>query len=388
MNILKRDVYLLGAIIISIVCISTLHINTPSDDDHVHLILMQTYFIPILIGALQFGVKGGLGSAIVVSAVFTPHIMFQWVGDFGHNLLGFLQILLFNIIGYLTGLKAQKEKNEKMRYRQIATELEMSLKKLNDQANELSELEEQLRLSDRLAIVGELTASMAHELRNPLGTIRGTVEILNDELPADAKQNEFFRILISETERMSNVVENYLNFARNQQKSATSYSIAEVVHNSCLILASRARREQIRIIEKLPDSPVILMGNPNDLRQILINLMLNAIEAMHSPGEIAIQGMVNADKEEGNSRRRTFQLSVQDQGEGISGETINEIFKPFFTTKTKGTGLGLSIVKRIAEQNHWQIGINNIPGQGTEFIISIPLEPDTVVSKDRTETVN
>lgn len=352
--------------------------NTPPTEGHIHLILMQTYFIPILIGALQFGVKGGLGTAIVVSTIFTPHIMFQWVGDFEHNLLGFLQVLLFNIIGYLTGLKAQKEKREKERYQQIATELENSLKKLKTQASELSELEEQLRLSDRLAIVGELTASMAHELRNPLGTIRGTVEIINDELPEDLKKNEFFEILILETERMSSVVESYLNFAKKQTFPDTNYNVNEIIHNSCLILASRARKERIRFRKNLPATPLILNGNPNDLQQILINLLLNAIEAMKSPGEILISGTIADGNNDANKQYpgNLLTLSIKDQGKGIKPENMKEIFKPFFTTKKKGTGLGLSIVKRIADQHHWRIQINSTPDQGTEFILLIEQETE------------
>jgi nitrogen-specific signal transduction histidine kinase len=158
----------------------------------------------------------------------------------GHTLLRILQIIMFNIIGYLTGLKAQKEKNEKQRYQQTVKELERLLKKLKQQSDELSDLEEQLRLSDRLAVVGELTTSLAHELRNPLGTIRSTVEILNDELPQKTKKTEFFQILIREIERMNTVVENYLSFAHKQKIPDASYDVREIVRNTCLILSSRA----------------------------------------------------------------------------------------------------------------------------------------------------
>ncbi len=362
--------------------ISYSHIITPPDADHIHLILMQAYFIPILIGAFQLGVRGGLGSALLVSAIFTPHVMFQWVGDFEHNLLAVLQMVLFNIIGYLTGLKAQKEKQEKERYQRTARELEDSLEKRKAQSAKLSELEEQLRRSDRLAIVGELTASLAHELRNPLATIRGIAEILHDELPPEIKKGEFFPILIAETERMSAVVENYLNFARKQTDRSTRFDVREVVENTCQILAHRAQKAGVHIKEHLPDHPIRINGDPNDLRQVLVNLLLNAIEAMPAPGEIHIRATVvpqadAATAPEDAPPRSLLRLSIKDQGSGIAEETLKDIFKPFYTTKSNGTGLGLSIVKRIAEQYHWEIAVVSTPGKGTEFVLSISMATES-----------
>jgi signal transduction histidine kinase len=359
-----------GTIFVLVVVISYFHMITPPDADHIHLILMQAYFIPILLGAFQLGVKGGLGSALMVSAIFTPHVMFQWVGDFEHNLLALLQMVLFNVIGYLTGLKAQKEEQEKLRYRRAAGKLEASLQQLKVQSAKVSELEEQLRRSDRLAIVGELTASLAHELRNPLATIRGIAEILNDELPPEIKKGEFFPILIAETERMSAVVENYLNFARKQTDRKSRFDVREVVENTCQILAHRAQKAGIRIEADLPGHPVRINGDANDLRQVLVNLLLNAVEAMSSPGEIHLS--VKIEKPDTPQAPERVRLSIKDQGSGIDAETLQEIFKPFYTTKSNGTGLGLSIVKRIAEQYHWEIAVESTPGKGSEFVLFIP----------------
>ena len=292
----RKDFWWLILIGVLVVTISILHYMTPTTEGHFHLIYMQAYFMPILIAAFQFGVRGGVITALMISLIYVPHIMLQWVGDTEHTLLGALQIIMFNIIGYLTGLKAQKENHEKVKYQVAANDLEKSLEKLRQQSNELADLEEQLRFSDRLAIVGELTSSLAHELRNPLGTIRGTVEILNEELPEDTKKTEFFQILVQETERMSAVVENYLNFARKQSEPASQYDVREIVNNTCLILASRARKEQINIQKYLPDNPIFLKGDPNDLRQILVNLLLNAIEAMSSPGQITLAAKLSVAK--------------------------------------------------------------------------------------------
>lgn len=380
MNKSKNELFWWSLVAIFVAIISTLHYITPTTKGHLHLIYLQSYFIPILIAAFQFGVRGGLGVAFIVSIIYVPHIMLQWLGNMEHTLLGILQIIMFNIIGYLTGLKAQKEKSEKQRYQEAARELEQSLEKLKRQSSELADLEEQLRLSDRLAVVGELTSSLAHELRNPLGTIRGTVEILNDELPPETKKMEFFQILIQETERISSVVENYLNFARNQKGPDSHYDARQIIQSTCLILASRARKERIRLQEDMPERPLILKGDSNDLRQILVNLMLNSIEAMPAPGVITISAQLHNTNEkptesaESGHEQTILHLSVKDQGVGIETDGLDKIFQPFYTTKEKGTGLGLSIVKRIIDQQHWQIEVSSQPQQGTEVILKIPLE--------------
>lgn len=378
----KSEKFWWGVIALPIIIVSTLHYTTPTSKAPLHLIYLQSYFIPVLIAAFQFGVRGGLGVAFAISLIYMPHIMLQWLGNTEHTIWGILQIIMFNVIGYLTGLKAQKEQTEKHRFRQTAGELEQSLTKLERQSHELAELEEQLRLSERLAVVGELTTSLAHELRNPLGTIRGAVEILAEELPPEAQKTEFFQILIEETGRMSSVVESYLSFARRPNNPATQYDVREIIQSSCLILATRARKEQIELRTVVPEQPVILKGDPNNLRQVLVNLLLNAIEAMPEPGVIRISAQFQdqhdqpAEPVAGERRPGMLQLAVKDQGIGLSRDALETIFKPFYTTKAKGTGLGLSIVKRIVDQQHWQISVNSQLREGTDVMLTIPLNHD------------
>ena len=359
-----------------ITVISVLHYTTPTMKWQFHLLYMQSYFIPILIGAFQFGIRGGLGVAVVISLIYFPHIMLQWGGMVENNLMRFLQIALFNVIGYLTGIKTQKENEEKARTQQALKELEESLLQLRKQSEKLSDLEEQLRLADRLSIVGELTASLAHEVRNPLGAIRGTVEILRDEFGDQLKETDFFRILIEETERLNSVVDNYLSFARKKDQEESQYNIREVVQNSTLLLSSKARKSGIQFKIDLPQAPIILEGDPNNLRQSLVNLELNAIQAMNNGGEISITGQL-VDGNDSSLKQKILRLTINDQGSGIKTGDLEEIFKPFFTTKADGTGLGLSIVKRIADENHWQIDVSSKPGSGTTFTLLIPVNEKT-----------
>ncbi len=372
----QRQRLWLAVIVFLMVLISILHYTTSTSRWQYHLIYMQGYFIPILIAAFQFGVKGGLGTSAAISAIYLPHIMLQWGGLIDTNLMRFLQIVLFNIVGFIMGLQSQREKAEKERYQRTAHELENSLNLLRSQSEKLEEMEEQLRLADRLAVVGELTASLAHEVRNPLGAIRGAVEILRDEMPSAEHSAEFFQILIDETNRLNAVVENYLSFSRKQQEMKSRVDVREIIRNVRNLLAARGRKEKIVFNLALEDKPLLIDADPGQIRQILVNLALNAIQAMPSGGAITIQAEICSQPAEPGKPETIHSnacISIRDEGSGIPEGEVENIFKPFYTTKTDGTGLGLAIVKRIVEQNKWRISVESVLGKGTQFKLDIPL---------------
>jgi len=360
-----------------VILVTALHYGTPTMKWQYHLIFMQSYFIPIILGAFQFGIRGGLGTAIAVSFLYFPHIMLQWGGLVEGNLMRFLQIVLFNVIGYLTGLKAQNEKEEKSRYQNTAEQLEKTLQKIREQSVRIEEMEDQLRQADRLAVVGELSASLAHEVRNPLGSIRGIVDILKDELPPNKETENFLNIMVQETERLNEVVENYLRFAGQKSSQVISFDIKEIIKNTELLLANRARKNQITIKTRLPEKELSLTGVPGQLQQVLMNLALNSIQAMPDGGEISIEaGLsdITAPGKERTGAKNETRISISDNGKGISKPDIEKIFKPFYTTRQDGTGLGLAIVKRIIDQNNWRIEVESEINKGSSFSIHIPLE--------------
>ena len=365
-----------------VMVVTVLHYGTPTMKWQYHLIFMQSYFIPIILGAFQFGIKGGLGTAIAVSFLYFPHIMLQWGGLVEGNLMRFLQIVLFNVIGYLTGLKAQNEKEEKSRYQNTAEQLEKTLQKLREQSIKIDEMEDQLRQADRLAVVGELAASLAHEVRNPLGSIRGTVDILKDELPPKKETANFLYILVQETERLNEVVENYLRFAGQKSSQVISFDIREIIKNTELLLANRARKNQITIKTILPERELMLLGAPGQLQQVLVNLALNSIQAMADGGEISVEAKLSTPTSQPNKiesdvkNKNEIQISITDNGKGIAEPDIERIFKPFYTTRKEGTGLGLAIVKRIIDQNNWRIEVKSEINRGSTFSVYIPLNEE------------
>ncbi len=370
-----------------VILVTVLHYSTPTMKWQYHLIFMQSYFIPIILGAFQFGIRGGLGTAIAVSFLYFPHIMLQWGGLVEGNLMRFLQIVLFNVIGYLTGLKAQNEKEEKSRYQNTAEQLEKTLQKIREQSVRIEEMEDQLRQADRLAVVGELSASLAHEVRNPLGSIRGIVDILKDELPPNKETVNFLNIMVQETERLNEVVENYLRFAGQKSSQVISFDIRETIKNTELLLANRARKNQITINTRLPEKELPLTGVPGQLQQVLMNLALNSIQAMPDGGDISVEverlGTKSRDGEKASDSKKTneIRISISDNGKGISEPDIEKIFKPFYTTRQDGTGLGLAIVKRIIDQNNWRIEVESEINKGSTFSIYIPVEENNQKTK-------
>ncbi len=363
-----------------VVFISVLHYRTSTVKWQFHLLYMQAYFIPILMAAFQFGIKGGVGTALAVTLIYFPHIMLQWGGFVETNLVRFLQLLLFNIIGYLTGVKAQKEREEKVRYQRTARELEESLALLQEQREKLAEMEDQLHQADRLAIIGELAASLAHEIRNPLGSIRGTVEILRDELPVKGHLREFYDILIQETERLSAVVENYLQFGRKQTNQISRIEVGELIRNVAQLLSYRAKKTKVNLTLESPQEPIFIHTNPTDLRQVLVNLVLNGLQATGPQGKVTIRWRkipgYNANPGQPEAQRvpPLLEICVCDNGKGIPPEQLEHIFKPFYTTKLTGTGLGLAIVNRLVKKHNWQIRVESQAGKGTEFILTFPLK--------------
>jgi len=365
---MNKEIRNITIIALLVAGISILHYSTSTANWQYHLIYMQAYFIPIILGAFQFGVRGGLGTALFVSLLYFPHIMMHWGGLIENNLMRFLQIILFNVLGYLTGLKSQGERKEKEKFQEAAQKLQKAMEIQKEQSEKLFEMEQQLRAADRLAIVGELTASLAHEVRNPLGSIRGAVEIIRDAVPEDVKKLEFFDILIQDTQRLNQVVENYLSFAKKQTHNIRIYDLKEIINNIKLMIGARIRKSRIKLKIHIHEKTLVLKGDPNHIWQAVMNVILNALQAMPDGGGINIKAEKKSAK--------MIRLVIQDQGTGIDSEKLARIFDTFYTTRKDGSGLGLAIVRRLADENNWKIKINSKPDIGTEFTFLIPINED------------
>jgi two-component system sensor histidine kinase HydH len=352
-----------------VIGISLLHYLTPLRLPMLHDIFQRLYYIPIILAAFWFGFRGGLVSAIVVSILYAPHIMFQWGGHLTMDLEKYLEILLYNIVGGITGFLSRKEQTRAAQLQDTARGLEESLNKLQSQADLIIEIEEQLRRAERLSALGELSAALAHEVRNPLGSIQGAAEILKDDYRPGDKKYEFCEILVKETERLNRVVEDYLRLARPQPSTVRDCDIAGELRTIAVLFSAEAKRRGVRLELKLEQLPEV-KGDPEKLRQAFMNIILNGLQATPAGGIVTL----TSECAEAHGRGTpTVILNFADTGPGIESDKLERIFEPFFTTKAGGTGLGLAITKKIIESHGGRVELESAPDCGTTFRVILPV---------------
>lgn len=360
-----RDGFAIGVII---AIISFLHYSTDIAFAYFHDIYKVLYYIPIILSAFRFGVKGGLIAAVLISLVYTPHVTEDWTEHPDVMVNRFVEMIVFVVVAFITGKLVEKERKERDLHKKTAKELRIAYEKLQKHSEYLAEVEEQLRAAERLATLGELTACLAHEVRNPLAAIRGTTEILRDDYPQNGKNQEFFDLLTSDVERIEQVISNYLGqvvSSKNQHERFEAVRATEaVVH----ILQSRARKEEKALKTSLPQPPLFVKGDEIKFRQIILNLLLNALAATKAGDEILLE--MKAKNAPAASPKLT--IFIRDNGCGIKKSELKKIFKPFYTTREGGTGLGLPIAKRIAEDYGWKLRIESIEGERTAAKLTLP----------------
>lgn len=229
----------------------------------------------------------------------------------------------------------------------------------------LRALQEQVRRHERLAALGSLTAGVAHEIRNPLGIIKGCAEILEKRFGGAEGENGLCQDIIQEVNRLSRVVTDFLDFARPRDPALETVNLDALLQRN-IDLVSAQGRDRIEFRTALGAPGALVKADPEQFRQVFLNLMINAIEAMPDGGTLEVSTRVDDDGDH-------VLIRIADTGMGVSEEAMAQIFNPFFTTKSEGTGLGLSIVHRIVDSHGGDIGIESRPGEGATFTLRFPL---------------
>jgi signal transduction histidine kinase len=231
----------------------------------------------------------------------------------------------------------------------------------------LQETHLQLVSSEKMASLGKLAAGIAHEINNPLGGILIYASLMAEDLPeADAKRGDLARI-VQEASRCKDIVKSLLEFARQTEPKMEPTDINRAITDGLFFLENQALFHNVKIIKNLDPLLPFIRGNASQLKQVLINIIVNAAEAMHGNGTLTISSSPSPD-------RRSIFLEFTDTGEGIAEENLSRIFDPFFTTKAigKGTGLGLSTSYGIVESHGGKIRVKSKVGKGTTFTIELP----------------
>ncbi|MDQ1318221.1 MAG: two-component system, NtrC family, sensor histidine kinase HydH [Candidatus Poribacteria bacterium] len=230
---------------------------------------------------------------------------------------------------------------------------------------EIKELQERIYRNERLASLGRLAAGVAHEIRNPLSSIRGFAQYFQDKFSPQTNDRKYSTAMVNEVDRLNRIIEALLDLARPMEPNLLSYSIEDVLNHAIQLVQADLDMKKVEIVKHIQDNiPDILMDR-DQMIQVILNILLNGMDAIDDGGKITISISVKSNN---------IEIAISDTGSGIPQENLSKIFDPFYTTKKSGTGLGLSIVHRIIEENHrGEIHVDSKVGEGTTFTIYLPV---------------
>lgn len=248
--------------------------------------------------------------------------------------------------------------------------------------NEVKQLRKQIERMDRLALLGELSAGIAHEIRNPLAGIKAAAQILEESLKDNQQYQVLLERIIKEIDKSNKLLKEFFKFAKPSKPKFEFVDMASVIDGLFLLINPRIRKQNIlahlRIDENLPRAYV----DETQIEQVLLNILLNALDAMPQGGDLSISiksielnpmdFLYAFELDELAEKAPFIEISISDSGVGINQENLDKIFDPFFTTKASGLGLGLSICSRLLEENHGKIDVKSEEGKGTTFTILLP----------------
>lgn len=250
---------------------------------------------------------------------------------------------------------------------------------IRDQSN-VRDLKERMRRSDRLAAIGLIAAGIAHEIKNPLVGIRGAAQLLKSELrsapAAGSGLTEYLDVILKEADRLNGVLEGILDFTRVKPRETGSFNIHSILDRALLLNEEAARQSNIVLTREYDPSLPDVLGNQDQLIQVFLNIVRNAVEAMPSGGRLTVitrmSDLFTSVQADGR-KHRLMVVKVIDTGPGIKQEHLQDIFAPFFTTKDRGVGLGLALSYQIVQEHLGTIRVESRKDEGTTFSVYLPL---------------
>ena len=346
-----------GMLIAGVGAVSLMHYTTGPPESLWHAVFQHLYHVPVIFGAYWFGVTGGVATATLAAAAYAPHI-----GGFQHHddqfaLSQYTELLLLFIVGTTVGLLSSAQRRLTNRYREMAE----SLRRTNE---ELTQSHEEMRRADRLTALGQIAASLAHELRNPIAAIKGAIEIVASRVTSGTPEAEFAGLADVELKRLDALLTDFLAYARPREPQFVVTGLADVIQHVLTLLRPISERSAVTLTISRQPGERLVRADREQIEQVVFNVVLNAIQASPRGGRVSV-----AETE----RDGACVIAVSDQGAGIQPEIAARIFEPFFTTKTRGTGLGLPTAHRIVTAHGGRIDVGAADGGGTVCRVTLPL---------------
>lgn len=362
------------SVVIKLALATVLMIHT-TPDVGINSSYYPIFYLPVMTAAMYFGPVGTLLWTLVTAATYGSYLVpalqeFQLTSE-GLGQLA-LRMVFFFLVGMIVNRFVMEYRAETHRYQEVAetlSEANLNLKKAQDEA----------RRVERLAALGQLSAGLAHEIRNPLGVMKGSAEILNQKLAdSDPLCRELSSYIYTEVNRLSALVSRFLDFARPSSLDLRSQPVERLIERAIQYVADQGAMVKVRVERDFASGLPPVMADEQLCDQAFTNLIQNACEAMGDSGGV-LRIRVRPDAKEG---RREVVVEIEDTGPGIPPEMKEQVFNPFMTTKKSGVGLGLAIVTKIVDAHGGSVRLSSEPGRGACFRVSLPQAGSYVPSNE------
>ncbi len=327
-----------SAVVLAAFSIAALQASVPTEHVNWHFVLPRLFYVAILFSAVHDGWRGGLITAGLCSGLILS------LKETDTTLHHIMESVVFCFVGTGTGVLTER---------------------LNAAYQKIQETSEAMKRAERLSAIGQLSAGLAHEIRNPLASIAGAAQILGRAQGLDEKQSRCVTIIGQECTRLDRLLTTFLNFARPRPPKMGQAALEPLLENVAALAEHRVGRRGITIERRQQGKIPSLHCDSEQLEQVLLNLLINAVEA--SPDGATVLLEAGAD-------RRNVWIRVHDEGSGVAPGDIDKLFDPFFTTKENGTGLGLPVAHQIVGQMHGWLDARRNPGKGMTFSVHLPLQ--------------
>ena len=336
----------------------------PAHDVILHNVLHHLNILPFMLAGMFFGWRGALKTVLLATVLQAPSIYRHWFLEPLDAQDQVVELTTFATAAVIAGLLADRERTQRKRVEATKVELEHVYLELQQNID-------QLKKTERLTAAGQLSASLAHEIRNPLASISGAAGILARGQVSVEARGECLEILTKESQRLNKLLTNFLDFARPRLPRLQQAEPLELVRSVAALAQHTASRQGVALEVQSEGTPLEIECDPEQIKQVLLNLILNAIQATEGEGTVLIRTVFSQDR---------LCVDVYDQGAGVTAEDRDRIFDPFFTTKENGTGLGLAIALNIATQHHGTLTCRTNAARGSIFRMELPARRSTVTN--------
>ncbi|MBI2114522.1 MAG: hypothetical protein HYT85_05515 [candidate division NC10 bacterium] len=350
------------------------------------------FYLLVALAAVHFGPGMALGTAGGAGVLYGLASLVGTPAADWHHLSS--RVATFFLLGGALGFISQRERVARAEAERLNEELQEHQSRLEKAYHELQATQERLVQSERLATIGQMSAKVSHEVRNPLGSISLNAELLEDELqalPGDrrAEAAGLLAAIRTQVDVLSAVTEEYLRFARLPRPKLEAAAVAPLIEELAAFVRGELGGRRVRLDVVVPDGLPPIRLDPGQIHQALLNLIRNAAEAMPEGGTVRVTARWTVGPPSSVSRPdhsqaiddrrpetgdRYMEISVEDTGPGVPPENLDRIFEPFFSTKDGGTGLGLAIARQIAADHDGTLTCENGPGGGAAFRLTLPLQ--------------